>query len=302
MDTASPRTLQFDRFTLDPARGALRFDGRELFLRPKVFGVLCHLAENAGRLVAKDEFFRVVWRGIEVTDDSLVQCIRELRKIIADHDRRMIRTVPRRGYLLEADVRPASPSGPPAGPTPLPFRPAPLPRSARNQHFSRADADRVAAIALAKKLPLPGYEIDTPDSDVPASIRRFLGIWASTKGFVGTNRQFMFIVTHVEKEGLAGGFTVRGPPAPNSVLQNPAEAVTFTAYISAEELTYHNARGRYRVWFARRGSLIFEQTYLTGQTTMVALQPVWTLCSAERAAAGRGKPNLPGRRSPSVRC
>ena len=109
----------------------------------------------------------------------------------------------------------------------------------------------------------------------------------SSKGFVGTGRQFMLIVTHVEKEGLAGGYTVRGPPAPNSRIQNPAEAVPFTAYIERKVLTYSNPRGNYRVWFAGRDSLVFRQTYIDDYVTMVALEPVWTLLVAERAA---GKP------------
>jgi hypothetical protein len=162
------------------------------------------------------------------------------------------------------------------------FKPAPLPPSALNKLFSEADARRVAEIAQSKELPLPRIEIDTPDDDVPLAIRRFVGIWVSNKGFVGTGRQFMFIVAHVEKEGLAGGYTVRGPPAPNSRIQNPAEAVTFTAYIADDVLTYSNPRGNYRVWFVGRNSLIFRQTYVTGHTTMVSLEPVWTLVEAER--------------------
>jgi hypothetical protein len=102
----------------------------------------------------------------------------------------------------------------------------------------------VAAIASSKQLPLPEIEIDTPDDDVPPGIRRFVGVWASSKGFVSTNRQFMFMVTHVEKEGLAGGYTVRGPPAPNSRIQNPAEAVTFTAYIDGNTLTLQQSAGQ----------------------------------------------------------
>jgi len=101
---------------------------------------------------------------------------------------------------------------------------------------------------------------------------------------VNTNRQFMFVVAHVEREGLAGGWAVRGPPKPNSRIQNPAEAVPFTAYISGNRLTYRNPRGDYEVWFSEHGGLVFKQTYVTGDMTMVALDPVWTLMEAERTA------------------
>jgi DNA-binding winged helix-turn-helix (wHTH) protein len=287
--------LQFDRFTLDLARAALRFDNKEILPRPKAFGVLRHLALNAGRLVAKHELFDAVWPDVEVTDDSLVQCIRELRQFLGDREHRLIRTITRRGYLLDADVKQPTST---AHAVAVDFKPAPLTPSARNRLFSDADAKRVARIAHEKRLPLPRIEIDTPDDDVPTAIRRFVGVWVSGKGFVGTNRQFMVIVSHVEKEGLAGGYTVRGPPALNSRIQNPAEAVTFTAYIAEGVLAYNNPRGSYRVWFSGgRKSLIFEQTYVTGHTTMVALEPVWTLVEAERADVIRS-PHRRSRRSP----
>jgi adenylate cyclase len=41
------KVLQFDRFTLDLARGQLRADRRGIELRPKSFDVLRYLVENA---------------------------------------------------------------------------------------------------------------------------------------------------------------------------------------------------------------------------------------------------------------
>ena len=41
-----------------------------------------------------------VWPGIAVTDDSLVQCIGEVRRAIGDEAHAVVRTVPRRGYRL----------------------------------------------------------------------------------------------------------------------------------------------------------------------------------------------------------
>jgi adenylate cyclase len=95
------RVLRFDRFALDLTRGRLRSGEQEIDLQPKSFAVLCHLAENAGRLVPKQELYDAVWPKVVVSDDSLVQCIGELRRKLGDHDRRLIKTVPRRGYLLD---------------------------------------------------------------------------------------------------------------------------------------------------------------------------------------------------------
>src|SRR2546423_11140657 len=101
MDQITPRMF-FDRFELDLTRGCARVAGRDLDLRPKAFHLLCYLARNAGRLVSKQELHDAVWGRVTVSDDALVQCIRELRRKLGDVDRMLIRTVPRRGYLLNA--------------------------------------------------------------------------------------------------------------------------------------------------------------------------------------------------------
>jgi DNA-binding winged helix-turn-helix (wHTH) protein len=104
MDYFVQRVLRFDRFTLDLRRGCLRAGDRDIDLRPKTFKVLCYLANNAGRLVPKQELYEAVWPAVAVCDDSLVQCVRELRYKLGDNDRRLIKTVSRRGYLMDAAV------------------------------------------------------------------------------------------------------------------------------------------------------------------------------------------------------
>jgi pimeloyl-ACP methyl ester carboxylesterase/DNA-binding winged helix-turn-helix (wHTH) protein len=104
MHTVSPRTLCFDRFILDLQRCALLCGQEEIRLRPKSFDVLRYLAEHAGRLVSKEELIQAIWPSVSVTDDSLVQCIRDVRKALSDTPHRIIRTVPRRGYLFAAEV------------------------------------------------------------------------------------------------------------------------------------------------------------------------------------------------------
>src|SRR5215471_12952666 len=100
----SHRILRFDRFVLDLTRGCLRTGERDIDLRPKTFRVLRHLAENAGRLVPKQELYEIVWPNVVVSDDSLVQCVRELRQALDDENYSLIKTVSRRGYLLNVAV------------------------------------------------------------------------------------------------------------------------------------------------------------------------------------------------------
>lgn len=102
MYPSSDRIFQFDRFTLDLNRGCITIGGREVDLPPKAFAILTHLSENAGRLVAKEELLRKIWPQRIVSDESLAQCIRILRRKLGDDTHRLIKTVSRRGYLLDA--------------------------------------------------------------------------------------------------------------------------------------------------------------------------------------------------------
>lgn len=96
------RALHFADFDVDLERGELRVGGTAIALRPKSFTLLVYLARHPGRLLAKDELIEAVWPDVAVTDDSLVQCVSELRAALGDGDQRLIKTVPRRGYLLDA--------------------------------------------------------------------------------------------------------------------------------------------------------------------------------------------------------
>jgi TolB-like protein/DNA-binding winged helix-turn-helix (wHTH) protein len=106
------RRLQFGRYVLDLDGGCLLLDASEVALRPKTFGVLQYLVENSGRLVSKEELFAAIWPNLAVTDDALVQSIRELRRALGDDGRRLIRTLPRRGYRFDAGVSRIGPAGP----------------------------------------------------------------------------------------------------------------------------------------------------------------------------------------------
>ena len=79
--------------------------GDRVELRPRSLAVLRLLAQNAGRLVCKNEIIAEVWDDVVVTDDSLTQCIADIRKAIGDGEHRILRTVPRRGYLLVPSER-----------------------------------------------------------------------------------------------------------------------------------------------------------------------------------------------------
>src|SRR5689334_21714602 len=95
----------FASFALDPARGRLTDPaGRDIFLRPKSAEVLRHLIEHAGQVVSRNALMAAVWPNVFVTDDSITQCITEIRRALGEDGARLLRTLPRRGYLLDAEV------------------------------------------------------------------------------------------------------------------------------------------------------------------------------------------------------
>ena len=93
--------LRYPGFDIDMGRGELRVDGRQTALRPKTFALLLHLMRHPGRLLGRSELIEAVWHDVIVSDDSLVQCISELRAALGDRNQRLIRTVPRRGYIFD---------------------------------------------------------------------------------------------------------------------------------------------------------------------------------------------------------
>src|SRR5262249_24607801 len=109
MTKASPKSYSFNDFTLDLGRACLLRMGEEVKLRPKVFEVLKFLVENNNRLVTKEELIKAVWPDTFVTDDSLVQCLVEIRRALGDGAPSCIKTVPRRGYVFEAQVNTSLP-------------------------------------------------------------------------------------------------------------------------------------------------------------------------------------------------
>jgi predicted ATPase/DNA-binding winged helix-turn-helix (wHTH) protein len=100
----NPVRYRFADFVLDLERGALLKANREVKLRPKVFDALRFLVENRGRLVRKEELIQALWPDAFVTDDSLVQCMVELRRALEDRAQEILKTIPRRGYVFGAEL------------------------------------------------------------------------------------------------------------------------------------------------------------------------------------------------------
>jgi class 3 adenylate cyclase/predicted ATPase len=152
MQAAGLKSYCFEGFTLDLKRGCVRNHDREIDLRPKSFEVLRYLVENAGRLVSKDELVGAVWPDVIVTDESLTRCVSEVRLALGDSQQRIIKTVPRRGYLFAAPIYEPAPAAGSVEPFPQPVITPPQRRELEQAGLERRLAERRHLTVMACEL------------------------------------------------------------------------------------------------------------------------------------------------------
>ena len=96
---------RFGGFVLDFGNEALRTtEGVAIPLRPKSFALLRLMVENAGRLVARATIMEALWPNLFVSDDNITQCVLDIRRALGHEACELLRTLPRRGYIFEADA------------------------------------------------------------------------------------------------------------------------------------------------------------------------------------------------------
>ena len=111
MEPQWPAAFSINGVRVDLSSESLRGpDGEIVPVRPQAFATLRYLLQNASRLVTKSELMRVVWRGTSVTDDSLVQCIHEIRRALKDERHDVLQTVSKRGYRIVLPENGSSPT------------------------------------------------------------------------------------------------------------------------------------------------------------------------------------------------
>lgn len=100
--TKSSGVLSLGAFSFDLEQRELRdAKGQPVALRRQSADVLAELARNPESTISKDALIDAVWGATAVTDDSLVQCIADIRRTLGPDARDCLRTIPRRGYRLD---------------------------------------------------------------------------------------------------------------------------------------------------------------------------------------------------------
>jgi len=102
MDMRSSQVMPVGKLAeFHPSSGELWLGQRKVRLRPQTALVLAHLLANPGRVVGKNELLESVWPDTVVTENSLAQCIVEIRQALGAAGRRVVQTVPRRGFRFD---------------------------------------------------------------------------------------------------------------------------------------------------------------------------------------------------------
>jgi DNA-binding response OmpR family regulator len=96
---------------IDLSNKTVRIDGSELQMTTRERSLLYLLAENAGRVISRDEILATLWGDTYVANSNVVdRHVRNLRALLNDDWRRprFIATIPRRGYMFLPQERTAA--------------------------------------------------------------------------------------------------------------------------------------------------------------------------------------------------
>jgi TolB-like protein/DNA-binding winged helix-turn-helix (wHTH) protein len=111
IDPKSAEMITFRGFVFLTKNKELRTaEGKAVNLRSQSAEVLSVLAARPGEIVSKDALMQAVWPDTFVTDDSLTQCIADIRRALGDDEHVIVETLPKRGYRLNADPLDAGPN------------------------------------------------------------------------------------------------------------------------------------------------------------------------------------------------
>jgi len=124
---------------VEPGTGEISGPAGKEQVDPKVMAVLVALAGNPGELLTRTQLLEGIWPGGDIYDDVLTQCVYQLRQHLSaaggsSKYRKLIETLPKRGYLLRCKV--------------LPLEPTPAPRPANAHPITWWTASLLALLLL----------------------------------------------------------------------------------------------------------------------------------------------------------
>jgi len=111
---------QIAEFLIDTARFRISSGDSPIAAEPKVFDLLVYLIAHRDRVVTREELFKEVWEGREVSDATLSNHVKSARKVLGDSGelQSTIQTIRGRGYQFIAPVTEIPNGGEVGGPPP----------------------------------------------------------------------------------------------------------------------------------------------------------------------------------------
>jgi DNA-binding winged helix-turn-helix (wHTH) protein/TolB-like protein/tetratricopeptide (TPR) repeat protein len=160
---------QIAEFLIDTARYRISSGGTPIPAEPKVFDLLVYLVRHRDRVVTREELFKEVWEGREVSDATLSNHVKSARKILGDSGelQSTISTIRGRGYQFVAPVT-VIPEGAVTDEAPAPppeTKPASA-RGARAWRWPLAIAGVLVAAVLGWRF-FATFQAAQPEADSP---------------------------------------------------------------------------------------------------------------------------------------
>jgi DNA-binding winged helix-turn-helix (wHTH) protein len=103
----------FDNYVFDTERRELHRGADVISVTPQVFDLLYYLINNRERVVSKGDLIKAIWNGRVVSDAALTTRLNAARAAIGDSGdkKRLIKTLPRKGFRFVGEVQEANWSG-----------------------------------------------------------------------------------------------------------------------------------------------------------------------------------------------
>jgi TolB-like protein/DNA-binding winged helix-turn-helix (wHTH) protein len=106
MNQPPPAPFNIGEWRVNPASNEIARNGDTVRLDERSMRLLLCLAERPGEIVSIDELLDRAWAGVAVSQDSVYQAVKSLRRILGDDTKspKYIATIPRLGYRMVAKV------------------------------------------------------------------------------------------------------------------------------------------------------------------------------------------------------
>jgi len=206
--------IRFERYVVDRSGWTLKWEQEPIALNRKSFDLLIYLIDHRDRVCSKDELLAALWPDQFIEDSNLTQQIFLLRKALSRHesDRKIIETIPGRGYRFTAPVE-------------MEQRPGPQERLQQQIVVNSSESVTVTHITIEEEeieadggvpteLPLRSGELNWPivapaNSLAAAAVARRFGWQRSLNRIIGPSTVRWFLSGAVALVALAAYLAIR---------------------------------------------------------------------------------------------